>query len=103
MAGDPNAGNFTAYALKHRAHQRWFFCGGPSLRVQDGLPGLYFTLPLLYAERARHWPGGMMGGPLPRAAVRASSRRDSRAAGEREGAGSGRGFAGDVTAQGAGG
>ena len=31
-----------------------------------------FALPLLYAERARHWPGGMMGGPKPRAAVRAS-------------------------------
>jgi hypothetical protein len=31
-----------------------------------------FALPLLYAERARHWPGGMMGGPVPRAAVRAS-------------------------------
>ena len=29
-----------------------------------------FALPLLYAERARHWPGGLMGGPGPRAAVR---------------------------------
>ena len=42
-----------------------------------------FALPLLYAERARSSAGGMMGGAAPRAAVRASSRRDSRAVGER--------------------
>ena len=40
-----------------------------------------FALPLLYAKRARHWPGGMMGGPVPRAAVRASRQRDARGSG----------------------
>ena len=62
----------------------------------------HFALPLLYAERARLWPGGMMGGPKPRAAVRARSRRDSRAVGEREGVGvRARLPAGSVTREGA--
>ena len=44
----------------------------------------------------------MMGGAVPRAAVRASSRRDSRAAGRSgRGLGSGRGLAGSVTREGA--
>jgi len=38
-------------------------------------------LPLLGAERARNSAGGMMGGAAPRAGVRASTRRDSRAVG----------------------
>ena len=42
-------------------------------------PRRRFALPLLYAERARSSAGGMMGGAAPRAAVRASTRRDSRA------------------------
>ena len=46
-----------------------------------------FALPLLYAERARGSAGGMMGGADSRAAVRASRRRASPAAG-----GAGRGW-----------
>ena len=59
-----------------------------------------FALPLLSAARALVSAGEMMGGADSRAAVRASSRRDSRAVVERAGVGGLlRGFAGSVTAQ----
>ena len=76
----------------------------PVRGVMAGLVRRRFALPLLYAERARSSAGGLMGGAAPRAAVRASTRRDSRAVGRSgRGLGSARGFAGSVTAQGAGG
>ena len=43
---------------------------GAGARRHGRLVRRRFALPLLYAERARHWPGGLMGGPGPRAAVR---------------------------------
>ncbi len=88
-AGAPGAAlqHTTRGKAKCRGRRRTPLERGAGARRHGGLACRHFALPLLYAERARHCYGGMMGGAGPRAAVRASSRRDSRAVGERAGAG----------------
>ena len=74
---------------------------GAGARRSGGAACRHFALPLLYAERARHWPGGMMAGQCRAQRFAPAAGVTAARLGSGSGPGSGRGLAGSVTREGA--